>query len=142
MVGMPKADNVTPLYLLTVLPESIKDSKRAFFKPSKDLKKNLDYVAISVYPAKNSEKQPIIRKDGTQVMNATVYAGFTDGTYTSFKSKTAIAQAVSIMDDVDMHTEGVYECFLEKDEYIPTGFTQVSEKMGKKEYDYWCFDPQ
>ena len=142
MVGMPKADNVTPLYLLTVLPESIKDSKRAFFKPSKDLKKNLDYVAISVYPAKNSEKQPIIRKDGTQVMNATVYAGFTDGTYTSFKSNTAIAQAMAIMNDVDLTSEGVYECFLDKDEYIPTGFTQVSEKMGKKEYDYWCFDPQ
>ena len=142
MAGMPKADNVTPLYLLTVLPESIKDSKRAFFKPSKDLKKNLDYVAISVYPAKNSEKQPIIRKDGTQVMNATVYAGFTDGTYTSFKSNTAIAQAMAIMNDVDLTSEGVYECFLEKDEYIPTGFTQVSEKMGKKEYDYWCFDPQ
>ena len=53
MVGMPKADNVTPLYLLAVLPESIKDSKRAFFKPSKDLKKDLDYIAISVYPAKN-----------------------------------------------------------------------------------------
>lgn len=142
MVGMPKADNVTPLYLMAVLPDFIKDSKRAFFKPSKDLKKNLDYVAISVYPAKNSEKQPIIRKDGTQVMNATVYAGFTDGTYTSFKSNTAIAQAIAIMDDVDLTTEGVYECFLEKDEYIPTGFTQVSEKMGKKEYDYWCFDPQ
>ena len=142
MVGMPKADNVTPLYLMAVLPEFIKDSKRAFFKPSKDLKKNLDYVAISVYPAKNSEKQPIIRKDGTQVMNATVYAGFTDGTYTSLKSSTAIAQAMAIMDDLDLNIEGVYEAFLEKDEYIPTGFTQVSEKMGKKEYDYWCFDPQ
>lgn len=142
MVGMPKADNVTPLYLMAVLPQFIKDSKKVFFKPSKDLKKNVDYLAISVYPAKNSEKQPIIRKDGTRVMNATVYAGFTDGTYTSFKSNTAIAQAMSIMDGVYLDTEGIYEIFMEKDECIPTGFTQVSEKMGKKEYDYWCFDPQ
>ena len=140
MVGMPKADNVTPLYLMAVLPEFIKDSKRAFFKPSKDIKKDLDYVAISVYPAKNSEKMIITRKDGSIVMNTTVYAGFTDNTYTSLKCDTALSQALSVVGDIDLAIEGTYEFPLE--DHIKTGFVQVKEKMGKKEYDYWAFNPQ
>lgn len=141
MVSMAKPDNTTPVYLLAVMPSELKNRKAKFFKPSADVVKTLDYIAISTYPAKNSEKMVITRKDGSVVMNHTVYAGFTDGTYTSLKCDTALAQAISVIDeDVDLDHENTAEFTF--DEPFDVGFTQVKEKMGKKEYDYWAFNPQ
>ena len=140
MVGMAKPDNVTPSYLRAVMPKALKDRNAQFFKPTADVVKDLDFIAISVYPAKNSEKMVITRKDGSIVMNSTVYAGFTDNTYTSLKCDTALSQALSVVGDLDLNAEGTYEYPLT--ETIKTGFVQVKEKMGKKEYDYWAFDPQ
>ena len=140
MVSMAKPDNVTPSYLRAVLPKTLKERNAQFFKPSADVVKDLVFIAISVYPAKNSEKMIITRKDGSVVMNATVYAGFSDNTYTSLKCDTALSQALSVVGDLDLSVEGTYEYPLT--EIIKTGFTQVKEKMGKKEYDYWAFDPQ
>ena len=140
MVSMAKPDNVTPSYLRAVMPKMLKEGNAQFFKPSADVVKDLNFIAISVYPAKNSEKMIITRKDGSVVMNATVYAGFTDGTYTSLKCDTALSQALSVVGDLDLSVEGTYEYPL--NEFIKTGFVQVKEKMGKKEYDYWAFNPQ
>lgn len=141
MVSMAKPDNVTPAYLLAVLPDELKVRKAQFFKPTADVIKALDYIAISTYPAKNAEKLVITRKDGTVVMNHTVYAGFMDGSYTTLKCDTALSQAISVIDfDVDLNSEGIIDAVL--DEPIDVGFVQVKEKMGKKEYDYWAFNPQ
>ena len=140
MVGMAKPDNVTPSYLRAVMPKALQDRNAQFFRPTSDVVKDLDFIAVSVYPAKNSEKMIITRKDGSIVMNTTVYAGFTDNTYTSLKCDTALSQALSVVGDIDLAIEGTYEFPLE--DHIKTGFVQVKEKMGKKEYDYWAFNPQ
>ena len=136
---MAKVDNVTPAYLRAFLPAKLKGRNAMFVKPTADMVKTLDFIAINVYPAKNSEKLLIIRKDGSTVMNATVYAGFTDNTYTTLKCDTALAQALSVVGDVDLTTEGTYEFDVEP---FDVGFVSVKAKMGKKEYDYWAFDPK
>ena len=137
---MCKAENATPAYLRAVMPSTLKAKNAQFFKPSQDIVKTLVYLAVSVYPAKNADKLVIVRKDGSVVMNATVYAGFEDNTYTTLKCDTAVSQALSVMGDIDLTTEGTTE--FEDFEPFKVGFVAIKAKMGKKEYDYWAFDPK
>lgn len=137
---MCKAENATPAYLRAVMPPTLKAKNTQFFKPSQDIVKTLVYLAVSVYPAKNADKLVIVRKDGSVVMNATVYAGFEDNTYTTLKCDTAVSQALSVMGDIDLTTEGTTE--FEDFEPFKVGFVVIKAKMGKKEYDYWAFDPK
>ena len=137
---MCKAENATPAYLRAVMPSTLKANNAQFFKPSADVVKTLNYLAVSVYPAKNADKLVIVRKDGSVVMNATVYAGFDDNTYTTLKCDTAVSQALSVMGDIDLTTEGTTE--FTDFEPFKVGFVSIKAKMGKKEYDYYAFDPK
>ena len=137
---MCKAENATPAYLRAVMPATLKANNAQFFKPSADVVKTLNYLAVSVYPAKNADKLVIVRKDGSVVMNATVYAGFDDNTYTTLKCDTAVSQALSVIGDIDLTTEGTTE--FTDFEPFKVGFVSIKAKMGKKEYDYYAFDPK
>lgn len=137
---MASPDSATPIYLRAVMPRTLKDRNAQFVKITADMIKTVDYLAISTYPAKDQDKKVITRKDGSVLMNHSVYAGFTDGTFTTLKCDTAIAQVLSVMGDCNIEDEGVveYTC----DEPFDVGFVSIKKTMGKKEYDYWVFNPQ
>lgn len=137
---MASPESATPIYLRAVMPKTLKDRNAQFVKITADMIKTVDYLAISTYPAKDQNKEVITKKDGSALMNHSVYAGFTDGTFATLKCDTAIAQALSVMGDCNIEDEGVVEYMC--DEPFDVGFSIVKKKMGKKEYDYWVFVPQ
>ena len=136
---MAKVDGITPVYMRGLIPKHLKDTNATYFKVDANTDKVLIFIGINVYPAKNKDGIVIERKDGSTVMNATVYAGFEDGTYTTLKNEVALAQALSVVGDLDLNTEGSFEFLL--DEPIKTKFTTVKVKRGQKEYDNFAFAP-
>ena len=136
---MAKVDGITPVYMRGLIPKHLKDTNASYFKVDASTDKVLNFLGINVYPAKTKEGIVIERKDGSAVMNATVYAGFDDGTYTTLKNEVALAQALSVIGDLDLNTEGSFEFLL--DEPIKTRFTTVKVKRGQKEYDNFAFAP-
>lgn len=136
---MAKVDGITPVYMRGLIPKHLKDTNATYFKVDGNTDKVLNFLGINVYPAKNKDGIVIERKDGSTVMNATVYAGFDDGTYTTLKNEVALAQALSVIGDLDLNTEGSFEFLL--DEPIKTRFTTVKVKRGQKEYDNFAFAP-
>ena len=136
---MAKVDGITPVYMRGLIPKHLKDTNASYFKVDASTDKVLNFLGINVYPAKTKEGIVIERKDGSTVMNATVYAGFDDGTYTTLKNEVALAQALSVIGDLDLNTEGSFEFLL--DEPIKTRFTTVKVKRGQKEYDNFAFAP-
>ena len=136
---MAKVDGITPVYMRGLIPKHLKDTNATYFKVDANTDKVLNFLGINVYPAKNKDGIVIERKDGSTVMNATVYAGFNDGTYTTLKNEVALAQALSVVGDLDLNTEGSFEFLL--DEPIKTRFTTVKVKRGQKEYDNFAFAP-
>ena len=136
---MAKVDGITPVYMRGLIPKHLKDTNASYFKVDANTDKVLNFIGINVYPAKNKDGIVIERKDGSTVMNATVYAGFEDGTYTTLKNEVALAQALSVVGDLDLNTEGSFEFLL--DEPIKTKFTTVKVKRGQKEYDNFAFAP-
>ena len=134
-----KVDRITPAYRRTLIPKHLKDTNATYFKVDANTDKVLIFIGINVYPAKSKDGLAIVRKDGSIVMNATVYAGFEDGTYTTLKNEVALAQALSVVGDLDLNTEGSFEFLL--DEPIKTKFTTVKVKRGQKEYDNFAFAP-
>ena len=138
-IKMAKVDGITPVYMRGLIPKHLKDTNATYFKLDANTDKVLNFIGINVYPAKNKDGVVIARKDGSTVMNATVYAGFEDGTYTTIKNEVALAQALSVVGDLDLNNEGSYEFLL--DEPIKTKFTTVKVKRGQKEYDNFAFAP-
>lgn len=138
-IKMAKVDGITPVYMRGLIPKHLKDTNATYFKVDGNTDKVLNFIGINVYPAKNKDGIVIERKDGSTVMNATVYAGFEDGTYTTLKNEVALAQALSVVGDLDLNTEGSFEFLL--DEPIKTKFTTVKVKRGQKEYDNFAFAP-
>ena len=138
-IKMAKVDGITPVYMRGLIPKHLKDTNATYFKVDANTDKVLNFIGINVYPAKNKDGTVIARKDGSTVMNATVYAGFEDGTYTTLKNEVALAQALSVVGDLDLNTEGSFEFLL--DEPIKTKFTTVKVKRGQKEYDNFAFAP-
>ena len=136
---MAKVDGITPVYMRGLIPKHLKDTNASYFKVDASTDKVLNFLGINVYPAKTKEGIVIERKDGSTVMNATVYAGFDDNTYTTLKNEVALAQALSVIGDLDLNTEGSFEFLL--DEPIKTRFTTVKVKRGQKEYDNFAFAP-
>lgn len=136
---MAKVDGITPVYMRGLIPKHLKDTNATYFKVDGNTDKVLNFIGINVYPAKNKDGVVIERKDGSTVMNATVYAGFEDCTYTTLKNEVALAQALSVVGDLDLNTEGSFEFLL--DEPIKTKFTTVKVKRGQKEYDNFAFAP-
>ena len=136
---MAKVDGITPVYMRGLIPKHLKDTNASYFKVDASTDKVLNFLGINVYPAKTKEGIVIERKDGSTVMNATVYAGFDDGTYTTLKNEVALAQALSVIGELDLNTEGSFEFLL--DEPIKTRFTTVKVKRGQKEYDNFAFAP-
>ena len=136
---MAKVDGITPVYMRGLIPKHLKDTNATYFKVDANTDKVLNFIGINVYPAKNKDGIVIERKDGSTVMNATVYAGFEDGTYTTLKNEVALAQALSVVGELDLNTEGSFEFLL--DEPIKTKFTTVKVKRGQKEYDNFAFAP-
>ena len=138
-IKMAKVDGITPVYMRGLIPKHLKDTNATYFKVDANTDKVLNFIGINVYPAKNKDGIEIARKDGSTVMNATVYAGFDDNTYTTIKNEVALAQALSVVGDLDLNTEGSFEFLL--DEPIKTKFTTVKVKRGQKEYDNFAFAP-
>lgn len=138
-IKMAKVDGITPVYMRGLIPKHLKDTNATYFKVDGNTDKVLNFIGINVYPAKNKDGIVIERKDGSTVMNATVYAGFEDGTYTTIKNEVALAQALSVVGDLDLNTEGSFEFLL--DEPIKTKFVTVKVKRGQKEYDNFAFAP-
>ena len=136
---MAKVDGITPVYMRGLIPKHLKDTNATYFKVDGNTDKVLIFIGINVYPAKSKDGLTIVRKDGSIVMNATVYAGFDDNTYTTIKNEVALAQALSVVGDLDLNTEGSFDFLL--DEPIKTKFTTVKVKRGQKEYDNFAFAP-
>ena len=136
---MAKVDGITPVYMRGLIPKHLKDTNATYFKVDANTDKVLNFIGINIYPAKSKDGLAIVRKDGSIVMNATVYAGFDDNTYTTIKNEVALAQALSVVGDLDLSTEGSFEFLL--DEPIKTKFTTVKVKRGQKEYDNFAFAP-
>ena len=77
---MAKVDGITPVYMRGLIPKHLKDTNATYFKVDANTDKVLIFIGINVYPAKNKDGIVIERKDGSTVMNATVYAGFDGNT--------------------------------------------------------------
>lgn len=136
---MMKANEVSSLSMLAIMPKTLKDNHAKYIKVDNEMVKTVTFIGINVYNAKNSDGTAMVSKKGNEICNQTIYVGFSDGTFTTFKNDVAMAQVFSVVGEVDISKPASYEFEVEP---FDTKFEQIDIKMGSKTYPYWVFDPQ
>ena len=139
-MGMITAEQVTPRANRAVMPESFKGM--TYSKLANGQFRTIVKVAFSVYKAKKETddgKVYIERKDGSYVTKTTAYIGFDDGSYTTVGNEIAIGQLMSITEEIDENTEGVYEF----PDVMPCKVMIDTKdiKYGDRSYPSWVFVP-
>lgn len=134
---MYSIQNTTSRAMMKVLPPYLREHNAKYVKVNKGEKHTINYVAYSVYVAKGKDGKPIMRKDGSNLLNTTAYVGFDDNSYTTVKNDVAIGQLISetgdYPDDVGVYEHEIPPC--------PVEITTVSQKFGDKSYDVFAFIP-
>lgn len=137
---MMKASEVSSLAMMAIMPKYLKDNHSRYIKVDSDMVKTVTFVGVNVYNAKNKDGTAMLSKKGNEICNQSIYVGFSDGTFTTFKNDVALAQVFSLVGELDISKPASYE--FELDEPFDTKFEQIDIKMGSKTYPYWVFDPQ
>lgn len=135
---MSKPNETASIYTMAILPKEFTNGRK-FVKLQNNMEKTITDAVFSIYNAKDKNGNPIIRKDGSNVTNTTVYVGFDDGTYTSVKSNIAVAQIAQICPDFIYSEEVGITVY--KTETCKVKVVTVDAKYGDKTYPAWAFDP-
>ena len=135
---MSKPNETASIYTMAILPKEF-ISGRKFIKLQNGMEKTITDAVFSVYNAKDRDGNLIVRKDGTNVTNTTVYVGFDDGTYTSVKSNVAVSQIAQICPDFIYSEEVGITSY--KTETCKVRVVTVDTKYGDKTFPTWAFDP-
>lgn len=126
---------VVPKALMNVIPDAYKGMRYKRMKVGDKI--TIHDVCIVTYPAKSkSTGDPIIRKDGSQVYNQTVYFGIGDGKYSSLRNEKALGQIAQLVGWYETDPGDAYYT-LDKPESVEIIETTV--KMGNKEVPVLAF---
>ena len=94
-------------------------------------------VCIVTYPAKSKETHDVIlRKDGSQVFNETVYFGIGNGYYSSLRNEKALGQIAQL---TGWYETDIGEQFYQLDNPEPVEIIETTVKMGSKDVPVLAF---
>lgn len=129
---------ITPRKLINIVPEEFRNMPYRKLREGETV--TITKVIFSVYPAtkKNpdGERVPIVRKDGTPVLNESMYLGMSDGCYTSIRGDTAFMQLSQTV-GFNETEPGIFSFDMNEKVRI----VLVDEKMGSETYQRYAFDP-
>ena len=94
-MSFPKYDEIVPKALLSVTPDRYKTKPYHRLTIGEII--TITDITIVSYKAKNKTTGDyIVRKDGSNVLNQTIYFGLDNGSYTSIRNDTVLGQVASI----------------------------------------------
>lgn len=126
---MPFCDvsEVIPKSLMAVIPDRYKSMR--YYKVAVGDRVTIKDITIVSYQAKK-DGEPLVRKDGSPVLNQTIYFGLADGRYTSLRNDKVLGQVANLTGWTE---DGIKEDYylLENPENVE--IFEVPIKMGAKE---------
>ena len=126
---------VVPKALMGVVPKAYKGMKYRRMKVGD--KVTITDVCIVTYPAKSKETHDVIlRKDGSQVFNETVYFGIGNGYYSSLRNEKALGQIAQL---TGWYETDIGEQFYQLDNPEPVEIIETTVKMGSKDVPVLAF---
>lgn len=94
-MSFPKFDEIVPKALLSVTPDRYKN--KPYHRLSVGEIVTITDITIVSYKAKNKTTGDyIVRKDGSNVLNQTIYFGLDNGSYTSIRNDVVLGQVTAI----------------------------------------------
>lgn len=124
---------VIPKSLMAVIPERYK--KMRYHKAVVGDKISIIDITIVSYQAK-VDGDPLVRRDGTPVLNQTCYFGLSDGTYTSIRNDKILGQVAMLTGWIE---DGIKEDYYKLDNPENVEIIEVVGKMGNKEVPFKVF---
>lgn len=132
---MPFCDvsEVIPKSLMAVIPDRYKQMR--YHKSMVGDRFAIVDITIVSYQAKK-DGEPLVRKDGTPILNQTVYFGLSDGTYTSIRNDKILGQVAMLTGWIE---DGIKEDYYKLDIPENVEIIEVLGKMGSKEVPFKVF---
>ena len=126
---MPFCDvsEVIPKSLMAVIPERYK--KLRYCRVSAGDRITIVDITIVSYQAKK-DGELLSRKDGSPVLNQTIYFGLDDGRYTSIRNDKLLGQVANLTGWIE---DGIKEDYYKLDNPETVEIYEVPVKMGTKE---------
>lgn len=94
-MSFPKFDEIVPKALLSVTPDRYKTKPYHRLAVGEII--TITDITIVSYKAKNKTTGDyIVRKDGSNVLNQTIYFGLDNGSYTSIRNDVVLGQVASL----------------------------------------------
>lgn len=126
-MSFPKYDEIVPKALLSVTPDRYKT--KPYHRLSVGEIITIDDITIVSYKAKNKTTGDyIVRKDGSYVLNQTIYFGLDNGMYTSIRNDTVLGQVASLTGWVE---DGEKENFYKLDNPETVKIIEINAPIGK-----------
>lgn len=128
-MSFPKYDEIVPKALLSVTPDRYKNKPYHRLNVGEII--TITDITIVSYKAKNKTTGDyIVRKDGSNVLNQTIYFGLDNGSYTSIRNDIVLGQVATITGWFeDGEKENYYS--LEKPETVK--IVEITTNIGKGE---------
>lgn len=134
---MLQADQVRSIAMLRLLPECVRGL--GYVKPDEGLSGTIKHICFSVYAA-TANGNFVMTRDGKNVMRVVAYTVWENGTYSTFKGDTALAQLVSVTGEFPFDMEGTYD--FDCDEAVRIIMVDQAYGKDKKNYKVPAFAPQ
>ena len=128
-MSFPKFDEIVPKALLSVTPDRYKN--KPYHRLSVGEIVTITDITIVSYKAKNKTTGDyIVRKDGTHVLNQTIYFGLDNGSYTSIRNDVVLGQVASL---TGWFEDGEKEDYYKLDNPESVKIVEITTTIGKGE---------
>ena len=128
-MSFPRYDEIVPIAILSVTPERYKN--KPYHRLNVDDVITITDITIVSYKAKNKTSGDyIVRKDGTNVLNQTIYFGLSDGSYTSIRNDVVLSQVAKL---TEWKPSGEKEQYFSLENPETVKIIEITTKIGKGE---------
>ena len=128
-MSFPKYDEIVPKALLSVTPDRYKNKSYHRLNVGEII--TITDITIVSYKAKNKTTGDyIVRKDGSNVLNQTIYFGLDNGSYTSIRNDVVLGQVATL---TGWFEDGEKEDYYKLDNPETVKIIETTTSIGKGE---------